>query len=408
MQLLIEKGCQYAARNNEGFTASDYAYSYVAVPLPIFTWLISASNRRFSTRDTLQDTARLQFENKKSTRRNVFAQAAARGYEWGSSPSTNMPPPPVPLKAREYPRLRSGSGTSRTTTTTSDSGELDSNSLAPGHQSQSSLSASSSPSRPSAGSNSYVHTHHSSNRHALHSSSGSASMATISAASSSTLTAPSVAPASALSPIANRMRERDLNAMEKYMRRNRSGSQGTSSTENKSQNGSSAVTLANEDDTTASRPSHLPMGGASTPWRLRPSMSAVQLRTTYASSSTVSSNDPAQPQTESRNRSGTNPTASRPSLSPLPLLTRSSSTSNSLKSMASADESLYEEPENYIGPPSQYARFPEPPSGVDDSSTPTVGRRRAFHLLSKPLPGLESPTGASHRRGMSATSVRGS
>lgn len=27
VQLLIERGCQYAARNNEGFTASDYAYS---------------------------------------------------------------------------------------------------------------------------------------------------------------------------------------------------------------------------------------------------------------------------------------------------------------------------------------------------------------------------------------------
>ena len=29
VQLLIERGCQYAARNNEGFTASDYAYSSV-------------------------------------------------------------------------------------------------------------------------------------------------------------------------------------------------------------------------------------------------------------------------------------------------------------------------------------------------------------------------------------------
>jgi hypothetical protein len=27
VQLLIERGCQYAARNNQGFTASDYAYS---------------------------------------------------------------------------------------------------------------------------------------------------------------------------------------------------------------------------------------------------------------------------------------------------------------------------------------------------------------------------------------------
>jgi ankyrin repeat protein len=27
VQLLIERGCQYSARNNQGFTASDYAYS---------------------------------------------------------------------------------------------------------------------------------------------------------------------------------------------------------------------------------------------------------------------------------------------------------------------------------------------------------------------------------------------
>lgn len=29
VQLLIERGCQYSARNNLGFTASDYAYSFV-------------------------------------------------------------------------------------------------------------------------------------------------------------------------------------------------------------------------------------------------------------------------------------------------------------------------------------------------------------------------------------------
>ena len=31
MQLLIERGCQFTARNNEGFTASDYAYSYAVL-----------------------------------------------------------------------------------------------------------------------------------------------------------------------------------------------------------------------------------------------------------------------------------------------------------------------------------------------------------------------------------------
>jgi hypothetical protein len=38
VQLLIERGCQYAARNNEGFTASDYSYSYAWLSLcPLVT-----------------------------------------------------------------------------------------------------------------------------------------------------------------------------------------------------------------------------------------------------------------------------------------------------------------------------------------------------------------------------------
>jgi len=32
LQLLIERGCQFAARNNENFTASDYAFSLVSLP----------------------------------------------------------------------------------------------------------------------------------------------------------------------------------------------------------------------------------------------------------------------------------------------------------------------------------------------------------------------------------------
>jgi hypothetical protein len=195
------------------------------------------------------------------------------------------------------------------------------------------------------------------------------------------------------------MRERDADAMEKYMRRNRSGSQGTSSTENRSQNGSnysSAGPLTRGDDT--STLNHLPTSGSTTPRRLRPSFSAMQLR------SETLSNGINHVQPDSRNRAGTNPI--RPSPSPLPLLTRSSSTSNSPHSLTSPDRSVIEEPETYIGPPSQYAQFPEPPLPIEDSTMPTAGRRKAFHhLLSKPLPSLET-SGTSHRRGMSANSVR--
>ncbi|RDB22585.1 Target of rapamycin complex 2 subunit AVO2 [Hypsizygus marmoreus] len=380
VQLLIERGCQYAARNNQGFTASDYAYS-------------------FSTRDTLQDTARLTFENNKKSRRNVFAQAAERGSEWGGTPPIPMAPPIVPPKDRGViSRMRSGSGTSRSTATTSDNGDLDSNSLAPQTQS-SSFSASSSPSQPSAGSNSYYRSQHGSGHHTPQLTAAS-STATVAAASGSTLNPP-INPASALSPIANRMREQDADAMEKYLRRNRSGS---SSTDNKSQNGSnysSAGPSANGDDITALN--HVAPSGASTPRRLRPSFSAAQLRATEPTNVPTSHTILTQP--ESRHRSGTNPTA-RPAHSPLPLLTRSSSISTSPWTVISPERSLFEEGESYIGPPSQYAQFPEPPLPHEDTSTPTAGRRKAFHILSK-QPSSDQTGGSSHRRGMSAASVRG-
>ncbi|KAJ7180237.1 ankyrin repeat-containing domain protein [Mycena crocata] len=361
VQLLIERGCQYAAKNNEGFSASDYAYS-------------------FSTKDTLQDTARLQFENNKKSRRGVFAQAAARGNEWGGFTHVNMPPP-VPSKARDFrqspKRMRSGSGTSRTTTT-SDSGEVDSNGLAPAHRSQSSSSS------PSTAPHPFLSPHGPT-------SSNGTSPSMIRA--TSPLNPPSN---SAVSPVANRMRERDADAREKYLNRNRSGSQGTSSTDNKSQNGSfySSAGPSHDGDDVSSL-TRLGASGSVTPRRLRPSMSAAQLRnpdglniiTTLPSSSS-----------ENRTRSGTNPTAPRPTL---PLLSRSSSISTSPRALSS-DRSIFEESGNYTGPPIQYAQFPEPPL-LDDSSTPTAGRRLAFHLLSKPLPSTDPPN---HRRGMSATSVR--
>ncbi|KAF9008950.1 ankyrin repeat-containing domain protein [Cyathus striatus] len=371
VQLLIERGCQYAAKNNEGFTASDYAYS-------------------FSTRDTLQDTARLQYENNKKLRRQIFAQAAERGNEWGGSSPMNIPPP-VPAKDRDaITRMRSGSGTSRTTAT-SDSGDLDSNGFRTG---QSSLTTSSSPPQPSTASSSVFHSQHSAGYHSPNAPSRSSLGAHSISSKGSTLAAN---PPSALSPIVSRMRERDADAMEKYLMRNRSGSQGTSSTDNRSQNSSNYPTIipsATSDDviglTHHSR--------ALTPRRLRPSMSAAQLRSTPESNNST-------PVLDNRHRSGTNPTQQRPVISPIPLLTRSSSISNSLRSVTIGDAMAFEEPESYVGPPSQYAQFPEPPLVPEDNSTPTPGRRKAFHLLPKPLQGLDSSSG--HRRGMSATAVRG-
>ena len=341
---------------------------------------------RFSTRDTLQDTARLQFEINKKSRKNVFVQAAERGNEWGGLHAGNAPPVPPKMMRSNVPRMRSGSGTSRTTATS------DSDSLAPGPQSHSSFSPSSSPSQPSIRSTSLFHNQQLPSHHTQVPAMNST--ATTLPVSSP---APPSNPASALSPIANRMRERDADAIEKYLRRNRSGSQGTSSTENKSQNGSNYSSVGPTTNEDISTLNYLPTGGSTTPRRLRPSFSAMQLR------SETPSNGIIHVQPDSRNRAGTNP--ARPSPSPLPLLTRSSSTSNSPHSLISPNRSVIEETESYIGPPSQYAQFPDPPLPIEDSTMPTAGRRKAFHLLSKPLPSLES-SGTSHRRGMSANSVR--
>ncbi|KAF9476483.1 ankyrin [Pholiota conissans] len=374
VQLLIERGCQYSARNNEGFTASDYAYS-------------------FTTRETLQETARAQFEINKKQRRNIFAQAAQAasrgGNDWGSSPVQIPNAPPVPAKDRSISsRLRSGSGTSRTTAT-SDSGEPDH--LYTGH-------LSSSPSQPSTGSSSGFFGQPNSSHH------GSSFVPPAGTSKGSSLAAPAN-PASALSPIANRMRERDADAMEKYMNRNRSGSQGTASTDTKSINGTtfaSAGPSSNGDDITAL------MSGTITPRRLRPSVSAAQLRTQVTSSSTPGS---VTPQPETRLRSGTSPSNIRGV--PSPLLERSSSISKSLRSIASVDRMSFDDSESYIGPPSQYAQFPEPPqgngfNGDSANTTPTNGRRKAFHILSKPMQTFDTSSSSSHRRGMSATSARGS
>ncbi|PPQ83294.1 hypothetical protein CVT25_004033 [Psilocybe cyanescens] len=380
VQLLIERGCQFNAKNNQGFSASDYAYS-------------------FSTRDTLQDTARVQFENKKKERRNIFAQAAQaalRGGEWGNSTHSSNPPP-VPAKdALLASRMRSGSGTSRTTAT-SESGDPE-----PMIAGQ----LSSSPSQPSTGSSSGFFAQSNLSHHTpqVPSMSSTASGYLGPAQSKNATLSPPPNPASALSPIANRMRERDADAMEKYLNRNRSGSQGTASTDNKSQNGShfaSAGPSANGDDITAL------MSGSITPRKLRPSASAAQLRTTQSSSSASSGSTIPQP--DNRNRSGTGPSNNRAGTSPFPSLARSSSMSKSLRSIASADRISFDDSESYAGPSSQYALFPEPPAVPEDQSTPTNGRRKAFHILAKPLQSFETTTSSNgHRRGMSSTSVRGS
>ena len=187
-------------------------------------------------------------------------------------------------------------------------------------------------------------------------------------------------------------------ALHKYLNRNRSGSQGTASTDNKSQNGTTFASAgpSHGDDISALT------SGSVTPRKLRPSASAAQLRTGVGSSSSAQIT-----QSDGRNRSGTNSSTTRVPISTLPSLTRSSSVSKSLRSKASVDRLASDGTESYTGPPSQYAQFPEPPMPADQP-TPTNGRRKAFHLLGKPLQTFDSSSNSSHRRGMSSASLRGS
>ncbi|KAF8630336.1 hypothetical protein AX15_002986 [Amanita polypyramis BW_CC] len=344
VQLLIERGCIYTVKNNYGFTASDYAYSH-------------------STQDTLQNTARLQYELQKKQRRNQANQRLEASA------------PPVPPKDRDdYSRTSSGSGTSRVTV--SDSGEIDN--IVP-TSSQLALSLPS-PSQSSLGSGSH---------HTVISPGSTGGLS--STAAKAIVRSPPSNHATVLSPIATRVREMDADAMEKYMRRTRSGSQDTPPHDGFQQ--TSGTTVQDDVATLARRARDL----MSMPRRLRPSASAAQLRTT---SDSPVSDTVTQSKSESRTRAGTNPSTAKPMLSPIPMLTRST-TSDSLQSLFIAEQSG-EEVDGYTGPPSQYAQFPGPPA--PDDPAPTVHRRKGLHMLLKSSTG----DGASHRRGMSATSVRGS
>ncbi|TDL29429.1 ankyrin [Rickenella mellea] len=418
VQLLIERGCQFAPRNNDGFTASDYAYST-------------------NTMQTLQDAARLQFENNKKARRHVFQQAAARGNEWGGlSPNQTLMHPHLLAKARDVPngglngssRLRSGSGGSRTTAT-SDSDADGMRASQPQSYGQSSVSSMGSSQPQSSGmspSGSFsklpplFNSGHSSSSSTTTTFSVPSPNQTASGSGSSTnlSTVAPMNPASALSPIVHRMRERDADAMAKFKKRNRSGSAGTSA-ETLSQSSSSVSTLPVIDGNNSTERSASPssMLAQVAGRRLRPSMSAAQLRSSPPAPSVLSPQD-ATP----RSRSGTIPTQPR---TPTPieenksfqfmngrsLLTRTGSRRAGTMPMLPSDA------EDYTGPPGDYAVFPPPPDegpstssvSPSKSTTPTTSRRAAFAILSKPLPSIDLSGGSGgrgHRRGTSTSELR--
>lgn len=380
---------------------------------------------------TLQETARMQFEANKKARRHVYQAAAARGYEWGAlGPNTAPMHPQALSKTRQASngslRLRSGSGASGTTAT-SDSGEGDGLRASPNPHSyrQSSFSSTSSQPQSSAHSSTGSFARVPIPHNFGHSSSNMATVPSnqpsTSGSSNNVSTVSPFNPASVLSPIATRMRERDADAIAKFKKRNRSGSAGTSSGDTNSVNGVSGLAPMNGNGVQSLS------GLVGTPHpvlrRLRPSMSAAQLRSSPPP--LPISNNTSLDLPTPRSRSGTNPTLARPNpptFSPPsetdePYFDQSSGTLRRVGSRTRRGVGVPErisDYEDYTGPPSDYAIFPEPPTEIDSSNggakmtTPTA-RRAAFALLSKPLPHIELPgsPGGRHRRGTSTSELRG-
>ncbi|OSX60311.1 hypothetical protein POSPLADRAFT_1147513 [Postia placenta MAD-698-R-SB12] len=406
VQLLIERGCQYSARNNEGFTPSDYAYST-------------------TTREVLQDTARAQFENNKKARRNVFAQAAARGTEWGGTPDVGPPPPPKAYSiANGSVRMRSGSGTSRTTTT-SDSGDQLDNVAIHSTRSHPSLASSLSPPRPPA---QLPSGSHSPAQPSASSSGSTAFSANSPSPQPHTQLLPNHNPASALSPIATRMRERDADAMEKYKLRQRSGSATTASTDNQSQNSSPAGPAPTDDDIKPLN-SLVTVGSVAPRRRLRPSASAAQLRSNPHPPALVPGSGSSSSQQDMlRHRSGTSPAMLKHITPPIsPTSTHDSmglstpTQSSSRPTLRRRDEVISRE--GFTGPPGDYARFPPPPEpeefiertrtitpttaiSLATPAPPSHSRRLPFNLLSSHKPGIDPQIGlGGHRRNASVNAA---
>jgi hypothetical protein len=407
VQLLIERGCQFAAKNNQGYSPSDYAYSYVITLLP----QRPAENAfrfcgiSYSIRDTLESTARTQVELNKRARR-VFAQAAARAAELdGFDPQMRT------LGVGYAIRNRSGSAASYTTAT-SDSGDVES--LPSGHSYNSGISSTSPQNTYRSGA----------------SSSGSASTFSASPTpgfsySSSALLSSVSNPASALSPIASRVREQDASAMEAYLRRNRSGSGSTDAKTTVTEPAAPSPAAPLGSTPVSSGPSLNGDGLASLPdvsgsvaarRHLRPSFSAAQLR---KGPFIVTTHTPQE--TTSRHRAGTNPTTTTSNSTRSPLSDSFGPTVSGFRAPPLRNSSLHAlsttkdstDPEKLTGPPSEYAVFPDPPDDDSNSTgtptatnTPTPTRRLPFNLLSKPLPSLDLHHGHGHRRGASIQSLR--
>jgi hypothetical protein len=233
------------------------------------------------------------------------------------------------------------------------------------------------------------------------------------------------------------MLEKDADAMEKYKRRNRSGSAGTTSTDAPSQ-AESVGYLNGADREEVVPPMDALVNGSVQPRKLlRPSASAAQLRSNGGGPGLVSKGS----QEMLRSRSGTNPieipssgtissfstinenpTNESPNLT-TPTRQKPGASIRMLSGHTAGGMADDRGDGDYTGPSELYAQFPPPAviprlqpvststtKGTDRNgrgpagTTPTTTshRRIPFHILSKPLPPIiDAQFG--HRRGTSTT-----
>lgn len=262
---LIERGCNFNAKNNDGFTASDYAYSN-------------------NTYEALQDAARNRFEANKQSRA-VAQQQARRAERYGGGADGRRP-----LGVAGIRRLRSGSATTSASDSTDYEGAVSTS--APGSSQFSGHSSSGSLPRPPPSngtvltpipaSNRARNTSTSSSHAPTHSSRPSVSSANSRLNPSSASTLSGRGASNALSPIASRMLERDAGAMAEYRVRSGSHSSTTTGETSGSLMPPSAVAPIHQVQTPVTPIGPLPelsdFRTRTIPRSLRPSLSAASLR----------------------------------------------------------------------------------------------------------------------------------
>lgn len=326
--------------------------------------------------NTLQEAARAQFENNKRARRHIFAQAAARAGERAAREGypDDDPRKGIKLTKEELHRLRSGSSGSRTTASDAD-GSRSSEQSPPVPPPKGPVPPSKSPgaSQPSASS-----------------SSGSIPIRpSPSSNGSNSLSSGAPGVPLAISPVASRMRERDADAMAEYMKRTRSGSNGTST-------GGNGDTRLNA--TAGAKSTTLPVSGSTTP-----TQSTANARSPALASRTLTDREASQPDSATNNRdadgtSGTNarapvrrlrPSNSAASLRPTGIIGMPPGTSSHSHSNSVIEFDVLSQALNPPTPsPREYTSFlPQlSPVGSPPNSPLPLEETRPLNIKPKPRP----------------------